>query len=391
MTSTAVKHILSTYRGVPTINGNTPGCGIAALDFLLVTGGGATVALAVTVSDGVATATLNAGSSFAEDAVVLVSGATPAQLNGEARVITSSNTQITWSTTAPDGLATGSITIKYAPAGWEKVYSGTNKAVYRSQDVEGARHYLRVDDTHNLYMRVIGYEAMSDLDTGIGPFPTNDQITGGGYLHKSTGANATAVPYAIAADSRSMLSAILAGVGANANNVGSVVRGFGCCDALNPAGDVWSTYLSCDGSNSGIVSGGLSGSVQDSSGNGLTVSPRGWQGLGGAVLQRPMPVSGDTSLSGVCALMGAAPSVIDGQIKTSRVFLRDQVTGAAPRSIVPSVRYIPQTGVLTLLPTALKKLDIEDGRKAVVVPVSSGYGTPATGVALIDIAGPWRE
>ncbi len=107
MTSTAVKWIRHDMRGAPEIKGNAPGALIAALKALLVTGWGSTTALSVSVEAGIATATVTAGSSFTEHAVVLVAGATPAALNGEARVLTASNTQITFATTAPDGLATG--------------------------------------------------------------------------------------------------------------------------------------------------------------------------------------------------------------------------------------------------------------------------------------------
>lgn len=74
MLSTSVKWIRNDMRGAPVINGNTPGCLIAALDALLVTGWGTTTALSVSVSGGIATATVNAGSSFAEHAVVRLMG-----------------------------------------------------------------------------------------------------------------------------------------------------------------------------------------------------------------------------------------------------------------------------------------------------------------------------
>ena len=69
--------------------------------------------------------------------------------------------------------------------GWSKVFSGTNKAVYRA--ATGNRFYLRVDDSDNDVARVIGYEQMSDVDTGIDPFPLNSQVAGGLYLRKTNG------------------------------------------------------------------------------------------------------------------------------------------------------------------------------------------------------------
>ena len=62
-----------------------------------------------------------------------------------------------------------------APAGFTKEFSGTNKAVYRA--AAGNRHFFKVDDNnpytgnfnHAAYIR--GYETMSGIDTGNGPFP----------------------------------------------------------------------------------------------------------------------------------------------------------------------------------------------------------------------------
>ena len=116
----AVKWFSSDMRGAPTISG-TPGALITALDACLITGFGAVTATGVTVSGGIATVGVPSGQTFAQHAVVLISGATPSALNGEHRVLTSSSTQITFATTAADGAATGTIEIRYAPVGqWEK-------------------------------------------------------------------------------------------------------------------------------------------------------------------------------------------------------------------------------------------------------------------------------
>lgn len=64
--------------------------------------------------------------------------------------------------------------------GWTKVYSGTNKGVYRAPT--GNRMYLRVDDSGALGARINSYETMTDVDTGTGPMPTAVQLSGGVYL-----------------------------------------------------------------------------------------------------------------------------------------------------------------------------------------------------------------
>lgn len=81
-------------------------------------------------------------------------------------------------------------------AGWAKSYSGTNKAAYR-QPAGSNQFYLRVDDTGATEARLVGYETMSDVDTGTGPFPTSAQQSGGLYFYKSSAASAAARPWVL--------------------------------------------------------------------------------------------------------------------------------------------------------------------------------------------------
>ena len=69
------------------------------------------------------------------------------------------------------------------PNGWTKLYSGTNKAVYRSTDGV-TQCCLRVSDAETTYATINAYETMSDVDTGSNPFPA----TGSLYAHKSDSA-----------------------------------------------------------------------------------------------------------------------------------------------------------------------------------------------------------
>lgn len=85
-------------------------------------------------------------------------------------------------------------------AGWAKEFSGTNKAAYRA--ATGNRFRLRVDDSGTTSARVVGYETMSDVDTGTGDFPTALQFSGGMYIYKSSTANSTARPWLCIASSK---------------------------------------------------------------------------------------------------------------------------------------------------------------------------------------------
>lgn len=86
--------------------------------------------------------------------------------------------------------------------GWAKEFSGTNLAAYRSADVTGTRLRLYVDDSATTTARVIGYDSMTDIATGINPFPTTAQASGGLHWLKSSVADATARPWVIIGDSR---------------------------------------------------------------------------------------------------------------------------------------------------------------------------------------------
>ena len=50
---------------------------------------------------------------------------------------------------------------------------------------------LRIDDSAGTSARCLMYEAMTGVDTGSNPFPTDIQVTGGLYINKSTVADTT--------------------------------------------------------------------------------------------------------------------------------------------------------------------------------------------------------
>jgi ABC-type glutathione transport system ATPase component len=176
---TTVNYFHNLQSGAPQLDG-LAGSGISVLDAALVNGWGLQTATIV-VSGGVATLTTPVPHVFELQQVAMVAGATPAGLNGRKRVLSRTSSTITFAAPGePDGAATGAITVVLAPAGWEKVFSGTNKAVYRAPATpDGCRMYLRVDDTVGRNMRVVGYETMGDVDTGGMPFPTGTQLSGG--------------------------------------------------------------------------------------------------------------------------------------------------------------------------------------------------------------------
>lgn len=395
---TSVKFVTENMPGAPVLSG-AAGTLISVLDALLVTGFGLRAATSVTVAGGVATVTLSSDANNPNllHSVILVDGvaAPMADLNGEQRVTAASTTTLQFSTAVADGTATGTITVKSAPAGWEKLYSGTNKAVYRSTHLQSAKHCLRVDDAGTTTARVIAYESMTDVDTGVGPFPTSVQFSGGGYWHKSSVANATARGYIFAADSRHLNVAQRpdASSGYVAN-----IRGFGDPLVFAPAGDAWATVLSYAGSSfaSSYDAGTFTGSTMAPSNNASgMVFPRGYSGLGGAVYCRAVAEAGSVyALSGRDSSgFGPGPSSVDGQIKLARCLLAESATYSPVRCAVPGVFLVPQ-----LVPDfTFANGAIVDGSGAFagrkLVAVATGTSASAVngiGVAFIDVTGPWR-
>lgn len=390
MATYPVKYITNTMRGAPQISGQA-GTLQAALRAFLLTGFGLTTALSVTVAGGIATASLNEGQTFAQGCVVLVDGGTPAQINGEARVLTSSNSAITWATTAPDGPATGAITIKVAPVGgWEELFPGTpNKSVFRSIDPQASGFCYRVDDSGTTQARVRGFESMTDIDTGTGPFPTDTQISGGGYTAKSYSEGATPVSYLLAADSRTVLIAISSYSSILGTYTVAPIRGFGDMLPLAPDGDPYSAAISCN-SNSGTASFGAFGFYRSGAASIYCPRPRG--GIGSAVRADTYPYVGNAAtVSGVDPKLGAFPSNVDGELKYCRQYIAADET-LTPRADVPGVLYIPQTGVGALIKSGdtLQGSGALAGRTLRAVGANSSADAEPIGAWLIDVTGPWR-
>lgn len=382
-----VKYIHSGMRGAPVLSG-TPGALIGVLDAFLLTGFGMVTAQRVTVSGGVATAHVQSGQSFDAGTVILVAGATPDALNGQARVLTATPSQITFATTAADGAASGTITLKVAPAGgWEKVFAGTNKAVYRSTDVQGSRFYYRIDDSGAQVARVRGFERMTDVDSGDMPFPTDRQVNGGLYWGKSTSADTQKRFYALFADSRFVMVAIAA-FSDSGGAFPVCVQGFGDPVALSPAGDVWAACVSgASNEQNALYYPDYSGAL--TSVHGPLYAARSFAGAGGSVAAPRGVYTGVVGYSGADNALGAAPSAIDGQIKMCHHFFRSAGDQSAPRAEAPGLLHIPQSGVAGSL---LKDLDTLPGAAALAgrTLMALGVGEQARGICLVDITGPWR-
>ena len=217
--STAVKWYTSAMPGASVI---TPAAGnaITILDACLVNGFGSTAVTSLIVVGAVATVTFGASHTFPAFCVVEIAGATPAGLNGEKRVLSVTDTTLTFDAAAiTDQTATGTITCALPAGGWEKPFSDTTIAVYKSLDVESSGFYFRVLDAQISTFVVTGYEAMSGHSTGTDPFGAAS------FMKASNTVTSPARPWLVITDGRFVYWCPTAYIGSN--SYGALMLGFG--------------------------------------------------------------------------------------------------------------------------------------------------------------------
>lgn len=390
--------ISNTMRGAPVVN-NTAASIIAALDALLSTGWAITTASSITVSGGVATVSLPSGQSFEKHAIVRVLGSTLPGVDGDARVLSATASSITFAATAADGsYSGGGMTVRYAPhPSWERAFSGTELAAYRSIHAASSGFCYRVADPAGLVISVRGYESMTDVDTGVAPFPSLVMQGGNGVFFPKTNANnATAIPYVIAADHRAVVINIAPAVSSNAAYGSYFPHGFGAAIALAPGGDPWAEFVAgaVNATVNGYANGNHRGSLIENAfhdtylAGGMQALARPPTGLGGAVQTATRSYIGNPStssggVSGNDPVLGSAPAAIDGKLVFSRMFFRMAAAGnVEPRALVPGVYYCPQTQALAAVGamSTVEGTGELAGHRLLCLPTYRPYNGPSGGV-----------
>lgn len=120
-------------------------------------------------------------------------------------------------------------------AGWTKPYSSSNYGAYK-QGSGGLDNLLWVNDSNTQMARVVGYQTMSDILTGTGPYPTDAQFSGGLYVRKSITANSTARPWLCFATSTTFYLFVFGGSSSYGQYGGGDAHlGFGTIESVTPA------------------------------------------------------------------------------------------------------------------------------------------------------------
>ena len=203
----AIKIYRSTDAGAPSLTGQA-GSMVTVLDAVLVNGYNTVSISSITRVGATATVVCAAAHGLSTGDSALIAGAAETDYNIDTVVTVVNTTTFTYTVAnSPATPATGTITVKRAPAGFTKTFAGTNKAVYRTNDLTSNRMYLRCDDTGGsggggAEARMYGYETMSSVDAGTNPFPTAAQSANGYFWRKSSTTDATARSWWIITDGK---------------------------------------------------------------------------------------------------------------------------------------------------------------------------------------------
>lgn len=386
---TSVKHFSSDMAGAPILNG-VAGSLISMLNACLITGFDTKAATSLVVSGGIATLSFTGAHSATVGTVVLVAGSSIAALNGEQKITVIESGFVRFATAAADGVASGTISFKMAPAGWLQPFVGTNLATYKSADPAGTGMILRVNDTGTYQGRVVGYEQMTDVNTGTGPFPTPAMSSGGGYWAKSWEGDATAVPWSLFSDGRLFYIGIAANYSSSTRFTGQIVRGFGDMLARRPGGDPYSCVLNHHANGAVIPAvAAMQGSFSSGSYSGCAF-PRNFTGLGSAVSAGCYPNSGGLNEGSGCdGRFGDFPPPFGELMLSNKTIANSSIE--APRADVPGLYHLPQGKVFDTFKTGntIKWA----GRTVMLVNVTEIVGAASSvtvGALAFDITGPWR-
>lgn len=395
--SNAVRYFHSNMVDAPVLNG-TAGSLIGVLDACLVNGFSLRTVDSITVLDGVATVSISTGHGFEADTVVRIAGATPAGLNGDHRVLSATTNTLTFATAVPNGSASGTMNARLAPAGWEKPFSDTNLAVYRGLDITGTRMFLRVNDTGTTDARVVGFEAMTDVNTGVGAFPTNVQQNGGLFWPKANSTATTARAWTVIADGRTFWYWCNTHTTTASHGVNGITYGFGDFTSFK-SGDAYACALmghtaTVGGSTSALVTAvsyAQTGAFATTHG---CFAPRSWSAIGGSVLCDRVggAYAGSNAHSGDANNPHPYPNGPNNALFLNPMTLREQ-GGTTLRGLLRGPTFAPQNIPSTTF-NWRDKIDGQGnyaGRKLLVLKGNTPAGTalsPAT--QFFDITGPWE-
>lgn len=378
----------SSQTGAPELSG-TAGSLKTLLQTCLVTGFGAGSATGITVASGVATVSFSGAHPYIVDGPIAVAGATPAALNGNKTVTAITTNSVKFAAPGvPDGAATGTITTKVPGAGWQELYPGTANIVALAPTVpQAVGCALRCDDIGTRNARVTGYEAMTDISTGVGRIPLDTQVSGGLWWPKSSTASSTARSWTLVADERALL--LFVAPSGNGNHTALFA---GDINSLR-SGDAWAWLVTgheSDMTSSGSLHIGCNGYSARAARGGAFMA-RSYTGLGGATPAQRVGVNHngtiDNNYSGMPNYsFGAYPNGANNGLLLAKV----EVNGTSKRGTLPGLYHATQDCAANFAHgLVIDGTDDMAGRRLLALRVGQTTGS-SFGTAFVDVTGPWR-
>lgn len=386
----------SAQTGAPVLSGSA-GALRALLKACLVDGFGAGAVATLTVTSGVATATYAGAHPFAPGRVVEISGATPAALNGKKIVATTTGASITFPAPGvPDGSATGTISSKAAAPGWLELFAGalTNVIALKPAVPEATGCVLRVDDTGTTTARLVGYESMDGISSGVGMYPTAVQQAGGLHLPKSEAASSAARPWRLFADE----CAFALWVAPHSAQPGHGVLLGGGDFLSDKAGDTYGSYVAGGMTAAEVTTSGSANVGCLGYGNGATAAsvyvPRSFTGVGSAQSARKASAYATAAAySGLASYSNQGipyPNPADNSLRVSRLDLLIGSTGFRGR--VPGVYHTPHV-IGEAFATGDRIAGSAEFAGRTLMALRCGPPNAAianAGCVFVDLTGPWR-
>lgn len=385
----------STDTNAPVLTGQTSKL-VDLLDAILVNGYSTAAVTSITRSSSTVTVTLTvANTTLVTGNYVKISGATETDYNGSWQITVSSSTVFTFDigVLTPTTPATGTLLYRKAPLNWQKPYTGTNAAVFRSQNTGSPRHYLQVIDNAATAggakeAQIMAFEVMSAYNTGTGPFPTTAQAANGLACFKSNTADATARAWTIIGDDKTFYLQI------NANNTAgtTTLYGFGWFPSYK-AGDAYNTFIAGAPSFNVVspVAAGLAvGTAWVGQGSAPTASsalylPRAYSQTGGAVAACLLPGLGGAQTFGLGTTGTAYPEAVSAGAVVLPVFIGEAIVGTPIRGRVPG--FYPPFHTASF--SNYDEISGVTGLSGLTLVVLTSQSNSGAGQVAIDKIGPW--
>ena len=372
-----VRHFRWNHSDAPN-NGNSAGSVYTILKECLVDGYGSVTLTSLVVASGTATATVSGGHGFVATGstkpVIRIAGATPSELNADWRIGTiTSSTEFTFVTDTADATATGTITAKIAPLGWEEQYSGTNRGMFRSTAVGATGGVLYITDQGAGAATVECYETASGIDAGANKWAP---VSGTFYAQKGA---ATGSYWILAGDAYSFILITTTAASLTSGYEHLLVFGDYITDPFTATHSFPCVFRSCDESGNTNTDSTILGSIA------FSALARSYTGDIGGI--SPSLWYGHAFLN---TAFGAAstpyPPLTTNSLLYSPIELW-QSLATGPVGVVP--------GLFTALhnnlnPTYTNTTFSGDGAETGHDLFVSRLGGTATRTCLIDITGPWR-